>query len=93
MWEAIKNALMSVKETTGIEIPGLPADPGCPPTWAPSLTRPRPPRRRSLTQPPAPLMARPLLPMQSPAALRAWPRPLRLPSTQRHRRLLTSLVG
>ena len=28
MWEAIKNALMSVKETTGIEIPGLPADLG-----------------------------------------------------------------
>ena len=28
MWEAIKNALASVKETTGIEIPGLPADLG-----------------------------------------------------------------
>ena len=28
MWEAIKNALMSVKEATGIEIPGLPADLG-----------------------------------------------------------------
>ena len=28
MWEAIKNALVSVKETTGIEIPGLPADLG-----------------------------------------------------------------
>jgi len=28
MWQAIKNALMSVKETTGIEIPGLPADLG-----------------------------------------------------------------
>lgn len=24
MWEAIKNALSSVKETTGIEIPGIP---------------------------------------------------------------------
>lgn len=28
MWEAIKNALVSAKETTGIEIPGLPADLG-----------------------------------------------------------------
>src|SRR5664280_764368 len=28
MWEAIKNALMSAKEATGIEIPGLPADLG-----------------------------------------------------------------
>ena len=28
MWEAIKNALSSVKEATGIEIPGLPADLG-----------------------------------------------------------------
>ena len=28
MWEAIKNALVSVKEATGIEIPGLPADLG-----------------------------------------------------------------
>ena len=28
MWEAIKNALMSVKEAAGIEIPGLPADLG-----------------------------------------------------------------
>jgi len=28
MWEAIKNALMSVKEATGIEIPELPADLG-----------------------------------------------------------------
>ena len=28
MWEAIKNALTSVKEATGIEIPGLPADLG-----------------------------------------------------------------
>jgi hypothetical protein len=28
MWESIKNALMSVKEATGIEIPGLPADLG-----------------------------------------------------------------
>jgi len=28
MWEAMKNALMSVKEATGIEIPGLPADLG-----------------------------------------------------------------
>ena len=28
MWEAIKNALMGVKEATGIEIPGLPADLG-----------------------------------------------------------------
>jgi hypothetical protein len=28
MWEAMKNALMSVKEATGIEIPGLPVDLG-----------------------------------------------------------------
>ena len=28
MWEAIKNALMSAKEATGIELPGLPADLG-----------------------------------------------------------------
>jgi hypothetical protein len=28
MWETIKNALMGVKEATGIEIPGLPADLG-----------------------------------------------------------------
>lgn len=28
MWEAIRNALMSVKEATGIEIPGPPADLG-----------------------------------------------------------------
>jgi len=28
MWEAIKNALMSVNEATGIEIPELPADLG-----------------------------------------------------------------
>lgn len=28
MWEAIKNALISVKEALGIEIPGLPADLG-----------------------------------------------------------------
>jgi len=28
MWESIKNALMSVKDATGIEIPGLPADLG-----------------------------------------------------------------
>jgi hypothetical protein len=28
MWEAIKNALISVKDATGIEIPGLPADLG-----------------------------------------------------------------
>jgi hypothetical protein len=28
MWEAIKNALTSVKDATGIEIPGLPADLG-----------------------------------------------------------------
>lgn len=28
MWEAIKNALSSVKETAGIEIPGVPADLG-----------------------------------------------------------------
>lgn len=28
MWETIKNALMSVKDATGIEIPGLPADLG-----------------------------------------------------------------
>jgi hypothetical protein len=26
MWETIKNALISVKDATGIEIPGLPAD-------------------------------------------------------------------
>jgi len=28
MWEAVKNALISVKEALGIEIPGLPADLG-----------------------------------------------------------------
>jgi hypothetical protein len=28
MWETIKNALISVKDATGIEIPGLPADLG-----------------------------------------------------------------
>jgi hypothetical protein len=28
MWDKIKNALASVKETTGIEIPGLPVDLG-----------------------------------------------------------------
>ena len=28
MWEAIKNALMGVKEAAGIEIPGLPTDLG-----------------------------------------------------------------
>jgi hypothetical protein len=28
MWEAIKNALIGVKDATGIEIPGLPADLG-----------------------------------------------------------------
>ncbi len=28
MWEAVKNAILSVKEATGIEIPGLPADLG-----------------------------------------------------------------
>ena len=28
MWESIKNALMSVKDATGIESPGLPADLG-----------------------------------------------------------------
>jgi phage-related protein len=28
MWETIKNALSGVKEATGIEIPGLPADLG-----------------------------------------------------------------
>ncbi len=28
MWKAIKNALTSVKEATGIEVPGLPADLG-----------------------------------------------------------------
>jgi len=28
MWEALKNALISVKEALGIEIPGLPADLG-----------------------------------------------------------------
>jgi hypothetical protein len=28
MWETIKNALIGVKEATGIEIPGLPADLG-----------------------------------------------------------------
>jgi hypothetical protein len=28
MWEAIKNALISAKDATGIEIPGLPADLG-----------------------------------------------------------------
>ena len=28
MWETIKNALMSVKDATGIEIPGLPEDLG-----------------------------------------------------------------
>jgi hypothetical protein len=28
MWETIKNALMGVKDATGIEIPGLPADLG-----------------------------------------------------------------
>ena len=28
MWEAIKNALIGVKDATGIEIPGLPVDLG-----------------------------------------------------------------
>ena len=28
MWEALKNALIDVKEALGIEIPGLPADLG-----------------------------------------------------------------
>ena len=28
MWEALKNALIGVKEALGIEIPGLPADLG-----------------------------------------------------------------
>jgi hypothetical protein len=28
MWEALKNALIGVKEALGIEIPGLPADRG-----------------------------------------------------------------
>jgi phage-related protein len=28
MWDVIKNALISVKDATGIEIPGLPADLG-----------------------------------------------------------------
>jgi hypothetical protein len=28
MWEIIKNALISVKDATGIEVPGLPADLG-----------------------------------------------------------------
>ena len=28
MWDAIKNALMSVKDAAGIEVPGLPADLG-----------------------------------------------------------------
>ena len=28
MWDAIKNALMSVKDAVGIEVPGLPADLG-----------------------------------------------------------------
>jgi phage-related protein len=28
MWETLKNALINVKEATGIEIPGLPADLG-----------------------------------------------------------------
>jgi hypothetical protein len=28
MWEALKNALVGVKEALGIEIPGLPADLG-----------------------------------------------------------------
>jgi hypothetical protein len=28
MWETIKNALINVKEATGIEVPGLPADLG-----------------------------------------------------------------
>jgi hypothetical protein len=28
MWERIKNALVGVKEATGIEIPGLPVDLG-----------------------------------------------------------------